>query len=140
VLAAPAHRVTLAGWLPPMDTTRPRAYHPAMAEGAERRRYPRIEVNAYVDYAGADVLLYHRVDNISLGGIGITSPSVEPVGAVVELVINFPDLDESIVTQGEVSWSRGDPKAGPVEMGIRYVNMPDSDRETLQRFLDRLRK
>ena len=111
-----------------------------MAEGAERRRYPRIEVNAYVDYTGVEVLLYHRIDNISLGGLAITAAAPEPEGGIVELVINFPDLDESLNTQGVVQWVRGDPAAGPVEMGIKYRNMSDGEREKLQRYLDRLRK
>ncbi|HEV8323483.1 MAG TPA: PilZ domain-containing protein [Myxococcota bacterium] len=111
-----------------------------MAEGAERRRYPRIEVNAYVDYTGVEVLLYHRVDNISLGGIALTAPSAEERGALVELVINFPDLDESIETQAEVAWARADAAPGRAEMGLKFANMTEADRATLQRYLDRLRK
>jgi hypothetical protein len=45
-----------------------------MSESSELpREYPRYEVNAYVDYTGNEVLLYHRIQNISLGGICIQS-------------------------------------------------------------------
>ena len=47
------------------------------------RVHPRYEVTAYVDYTGSEVLLYHRIENISLGGICIQTTSVEPVGTVV---------------------------------------------------------
>ncbi len=39
------------------------------SDGNELREHPRFEVTAYVDYAGTEVLLYHRIENISLGGI-----------------------------------------------------------------------
>ena len=35
------------------------------------REFPRFEVNAYVDYTGNEVLLFHRIQNISLGGVCI---------------------------------------------------------------------
>ena len=55
-------------------------------------------------YTGNEVLLYHRIQNISLGGVCIQSSGVEDVGTMVDLVINFPDLDASIAVKGEVVW------------------------------------
>src|SRR5262249_34838353 len=65
------------------------------------RQFPRYEVNAYVDYTGNEVLLFHRLQNISLGGVCIQTSGVEEVGTVVDLVLNFPDLDASIAVRGE---------------------------------------
>lgn len=96
------------------------------------RAFPRFELNAYVDYTGSEVLLYHRVENISLGGICIHSASVEEVGTLVDLVVNFPDLDASIALRGEVVWANKDP---PMDMGIRYVDIDDDRRDTLKRYL-----
>src|SRR5436190_20216323 len=97
-----------------------------MSEAAELpREFPRFEVNAYVDYTGNEVLLYHRVQNISLGGICIQSNGVEDVGTVVDIVINFPDLDASVALRGEVVWVNRDP---PMDMGIRYIDL-DNERK-----------
>lgn len=103
----------------------------------DKRIFPRFEVTAYVDYAGSEVLLYHRIENISLGGICIQTASVEDVGTIVDLVINFPDLDTSIAVQGEVVWANREP---PMDMGIRYVALDDERRETLKRYIASVRK
>jgi uncharacterized protein (TIGR02266 family) len=106
-------------------------------EGHDKREHPRYEVTAYVDYAGSEVLLYHRIENISLGGICIQTAAIEDVGTIVDLVINFPDLDTSIALQGEVVWSNREP---PMDMGIRYRDLDTERRETLKRYIQSVRK
>ncbi len=107
------------------------------AGGREKREHPRYEVTVYVDYSGSEVLLYHRIENISLGGICIQTAAVEEVGTIVDLMINFPDLDTSIAVQGEVVWSNSEP---PMDMGIRYLDLDDERRETLRRYLAQVRR
>jgi len=106
-------------------------------QGQENREHPRFEVSAYVDYTGAELLLHHRVENISLGGISIRTNSVEEPGTVVDLVINFPDLDATVAIQGEVAWLD---RTGAMNMGIRFLELDDERRETLSRYLKRIRK
>jgi uncharacterized protein (TIGR02266 family) len=96
------------------------------------RAHPRLELNAYVDYTGSEVLLFHKVHNISLGGICIQSAAVEEVGTIVELVLNFPDLDASLAVQGEVVWANREP---PMDMGIRYVDLDNERRDTLRKYI-----
>ena len=109
-----------------------------MPETAELpREFPRFEVNAYVDYTGNEVLLYHRVQNISLGGICIQSNGVEDVGTVVDLVINFPELGASISAKGEVVWVNRDP---PMDMGIRYIDLDAERKETLRKYISMVRQ
>ena len=110
-----------------------------MAESGDlkKREFPRFEVNAYVDYSGSDVLLYHTIENISLGGICIRTPSVEDLGTMVELVINFPELDSQVELRGEVVWANREP---PMDIGIRYVDLDDARRETLRRYINLVRK
>lgn len=101
--------------------------------GAEQRVHKRFEVTALVDCTGRELLLNHRVSNISLGGICILSESVEELGSVVDLVINFPEQDTSMAIQGEVVWCNTE---SPRDMGIRYLNLDDDRRTTLRRFLE----
>ena len=109
-----------------------------MADFPERaREFPRFEVNAYVDYTGNEVLLFHRIQNISLGGVCIQTSGVEEVGTMVDLVLNFPDLDASIALTGEVVWANREP---PMDMGIRYVDMDEERREILRKYLARVRE
>jgi uncharacterized protein (TIGR02266 family) len=104
--------------------------------GQEQRQYPRFEVTAYVDYTGTEVLLYHRIENISLGGICIQTASIEDVGTIVDLLINFPDLDASIAVQGEVVWANREP---PMDMGIRYLDLDEKKKETLRKHIQSVR-
>jgi uncharacterized protein (TIGR02266 family) len=109
-----------------------------MAETSEQpREFPRYEVNAYVDYTGNEVLLFHRIQNISLGGVCIQTSGVEEVGTVVDLVLNFPDLDSSIAVRGEVAWANRDP---PMDMGIRFVELDEERKDTLRKFINLVRK
>ena len=104
-----------------------------MTSPADRpRAFPRLELNAYVDYTGSEVLLFHKVQNISLGGVCIQSAAVEEVGTIVELVLNFPDLDASLALQGEVVWVN---REAPMDMGIRYVGLDGERREALKKYL-----
>jgi uncharacterized protein (TIGR02266 family) len=101
------------------------------------REFPRYELNAYVDYTGNEVLLYHRIQNISLGGVCIQSSGVEDVGTTVDLVINFPELSSSLSLRGEVVWVNRDP---PMDMGIRYVDLDSERRETLRKYIGMVKK
>jgi len=104
---------------------------------SEQRKHPRFEVTAYVDYAGSEVLLYHRIENISLGGICIQTANIEDLGTIVDLVINFPDLDTSISLQGEVVWVN---QESPMDLGIRYLDLDGERRETLRKYISAVRK
>ncbi len=107
-----------------------------MADDSSRdRAFPRYEVSAFVDYAGSEVLLHHRIQNISMGGICIQSPSIEEVGSVVDLVVNFPELGRSLAMRGQVMWANREP---PMDMGIRYVEMDEQKRNALREYLDRV--
>lgn len=108
-----------------------------MAEGELPRAFPRFEVSAYVDYTGSEVLLYHRIQNISLGGICIQTSGIEEVGTTVELVINFPDLDAAIAVRGQVVWANREP---PMDMGVRFVDLDDERRETLRKYIALVKK
>jgi len=103
----------------------------------EQRAYPRYEVTAYVDYTGSEVLLYHRIENISLGGISIQTTMVEDVGTPVELVINFPDLDKSIAIQGDVVWAN---REEPMDMGVRFLDLDEERKKVLREYISAVKK
>ncbi len=105
----------------------------ACAASDEQRRYPRYEVNALVELPGGDHAP-HRVQNISLGGLSIATAELAEVGTVVELVVNFPDLDGSALrARGQVVWANREP---PGDLGIRWLELDDGKRELLRRYLD----
>ena len=102
------------------------------SNNSDIRRDPRIEVNAYVDYTGKEVLLFHHIENISLGGISIKSPTIEAVGTIVELVINFPEFDDSVELTGEVVWARAEDEG---RMGIKFIDVDPELKARLKVYL-----
>ena len=99
----------------------------------ERRDAPnRIKTEVLVDYRGTHVVLYHRVRNLSLGGICIEAPSVEPVGKHVTLSLTFPDLHKSIEVEGEVVWANDE---DPRDMGIRFINLGTEQIDTIKAYI-----
>ena len=56
---------------------------------------------------------------------------------MVDLVLNFPDLDASIAVQGEVVWANREP---PMDMGIRYVDLDEERKDTLRKYINMVRK
>ncbi len=97
------------------------------------RRFARIETDALVDFTGSEVLLFHHIENISLGGISIRTPTIEEVGTPVFLAINFPDFNQSIEIEGEVVWIH---EEDPKEMGIRFTKLGKDEQLLLERFLE----
>lgn len=97
------------------------------------REHVRIQTDALVDYTGTEVLLFHKIENLSLGGLSIFSATVEPEGTQVYLTINFPDLQESVELEGRVVWSRDQE---PKEMGIKFINLSLKDEEILTRYIE----
>ena len=110
-----------------------------MTEADRRaREFPRYEVSAYVDYTGSEVLLYHRIQNISLGGICITTPEHRGGRQRRRPRDQLPRaVGTSLSLRGEVVWANREP---PMDMGIRYVEMDDTKRETLKQYIARVKK
>ena len=100
---------------------------------AEQRRSPRIRLNAWIDVAGSrDILLFHKIRDLSLGGVAVETGAPEPVGSKVDLLINFPELDETIQACGTVIRVQKDPWQGMV---IRFDNLSEEAREVLKKYL-----
>jgi len=98
----------------------------------QKRKHVRLETDALVDYTGSEVLLFHKIENISLGGLSIRAPTVEDMGTRVFITINFPDLNETIEVEGEVVWATHE---DPKDMGIKFLGLMESDKEVLRRYI-----
>ncbi len=100
--------------------------------GEGKREYVRIETDALVDFTGSEVLLFHKIENISLGGISMRTATPEELGTRVYVTINFPDLNETMEAEGEVVWATHE---DPKDMGIKFTGLSTSDKEILRRYI-----
>ena len=96
------------------------------------REHVRIQTDALVDFTGTDVLLFHKIENLSLGGMSIFAASVEPIGTRVYLTINFPAFNEVIEVEGEVVWCR---EQEPKEMGIKFCELTKEQEDVMNRYI-----
>lgn len=116
----------------------PKVADDSLEDDDDRRDSPRFEVTAYVDYSGSEVLLYHQIENISLGGCCIQTTMLEELGTHVDLVINFPDLDDKCVSlRAEVVWAN---PQDPMDMGLRFVDLDEERRKVLREYVYAVRK
>jgi uncharacterized protein (TIGR02266 family) len=98
----------------------------------QKRKNVRIVTDALVDYTGSEVLLFHKIENIGLGGMSMRTATPEPVGTEVYLTINFPDLNETIEAEGEVVWANDEE---PKDMGIKFRGLSEANKEVLRRYI-----
>jgi len=98
----------------------------------QKRKHVRIETDALVDYTGSEVLLFHKIENLSLGGISMRTATPEPLGTHVFITINFPDLNETIEAEGEVVWTT---EEEPKDMGIKFLKLTEGQKEVLRKYI-----
>jgi uncharacterized protein (TIGR02266 family) len=102
------------------------------------REHPRYEVSIPVDCSTRHVFVSNHVSNISRGGLFIRSDAPLPLNSEVSLVLRLPETDECIRATGRVIWNydmrKGTTRVVPGS-GIRFLDMPPSDRATLERYL-----
>jgi Tfp pilus assembly protein PilZ len=96
------------------------------------RAHPRYEIDAFVDVTGGELLRNHSIQNISLGGICITTTNLVEVGSPVDVVVNFPDLGAQLQLRGLVAWANRTP---PQDVGIRWVDLDEERREMLKKYI-----
>ncbi len=97
-----------------------------------KRENVRFETDALVDYTGSEILLFHKIENLSLGGISIRTATPEAIGTNVYITINFPDLHKSVEVEGEVVWVNHEV---PKDMGVKFIGLTESDKVVLREYI-----
>ena len=106
--------------------------------GDATRRYPRYEVEIWVDFTTIDLVTSSFVLNLSEGGVFVKSDRPLPLDAEVDLVLTLP-TGTLIKAVGRVVWNHDLAKEAPHDSrggaGIRFVDMPDGDRALLRDYV-----
>jgi type IV pilus assembly protein PilZ len=105
------------------------------------RDSPRHAVQLRVDYKRMNTFFADYAKNISKGGTFIRTNKPLDVGTEFVFVLSIPEQPEQLELHGEVMWTvRGDEAEDgrPAGMGIRFRFEDDSERQTLERFVERL--
>lgn len=98
-----------------------------------RVRYHRHEIHVPVAVRyGTRKRITAELTNLSYGGLGIHAPENLNQGTPVSVRFKVPGLDCTVKAEGELAWVDGRGYAG-----IRFVRIPSTLRQTVQKWLDR---
>ncbi len=104
----------------------------------DRRRSVRIPINIWVEERrGKDEVYFHRVTNISIGGVFLEKRLHLPHGTKVSMEFQLPGHAEKIVLQGKVVSDVFETAGGirPAGMGLKFASVPRRIRDLIDRFL-----
>jgi uncharacterized protein (TIGR02266 family) len=93
-------------------------------QDASKRRDPRVGYVLRLRYRNAGHFLVSYCTNLSRGGLFVATPQPAPVGARVELEVDWPGAQGTRTASGVVRWVRGEADAdGPAGMGVRFDDL-----------------
>ena len=101
--------------------------------GSERRKDRRIPVDLWIEAEADDELYFHRAANLSVGGAFFDKTVPSSLGKVVQLRFTLPGGAE-IMCHGEIVSAQG------LGMGVKFVDLAEKDRLTIESLLDKLEK
>ena len=97
----------------------------------DKRQHDRITKQVKSQVEHSDMLTYSSTQDMSRGGLFISTPDPVAPGSEVNLSIKLPD-GEYLTVKGVVRWTKdegkGETRAG---MGIEFIDLTDEDREKL---------
>lgn len=104
--------------------------------GEDKRAHPRIPIELRVDYPKLNAFFADYTRNISKGGTFIRTRQPLPKGTRFVFRLSVPTLEEPILLEGEVAWTRADDEEPG--MGIRFVYADDEARARVDRMVEKL--
>jgi uncharacterized protein (TIGR02266 family) len=107
--------------------------------GAEKRQYRRAPIMLKVRYRAAKDFLADYTENISAGGVFITTQEKFTEGTTLDFEISFPGLLDPIPLKGVVKWCR--PHKSPEEpagIGIQFIAEQSPGQGHLATLVDQL--
>ena len=110
----------------------------------EKRKYKRAYVRFPVEYRGKSFWQVVQAQDISAGGMFITTQKVEPPQTNVEILFSFgKDNTRLIHAEGVVAWNRAKPKDDgkgnilPAGMGIMFTKfLPSSSQNFIKDLIE----
>ncbi len=121
---------------PPLPPRRRKTKVSEEKEGLERRRSPRVPQETEVTFEGLSNFYAGFTEDISAGGIFVSTYNLQPLGTKMEVTFTLP-TGHVINAWGEVRWLR-DPRDPDDEttpgMGIMFEDLLPEDKEAIEEF------
>lgn len=103
----------------------------------ERRQHLRATYKTSINLTSESNFYSGFTDDISEGGLFVSTHNTIPCGNVVNIEFMLPDSDEPIKAQGEVRWIREyrPENDAPPGMGLSFTGLPDAVRQRILSFV-----
>jgi uncharacterized protein (TIGR02266 family) len=100
----------------------------------DRRTEARLPLDLWVEEEKGNELYFRRTGNLSLGGVWFEQTIPHALGTRVRLRFSLPGVQSPIETLAEIV--NTPPTKEALGMGLRFVDLSEAARATLQSFLD----
>jgi uncharacterized protein (TIGR02266 family) len=109
---------------------------PKRADYTDRRVHPRVTLKTAVTLSSESNFYTGFTNDISEGGLFISTYNIQPAGAVLDIEFNLPDSDDPIRVQAVVRWVREpSPTIETPGIGVQFVDLTPADRRRIERFV-----
>ena len=103
---------------------------------SNNRKHSRVPKRIKSEVSSKDGLTFSTTQNLSGGGMFITTPDPITPGTELELSLKMPDGD-MVSVKGIVRWIRDESKDGDLAgMGIEFLDIKDSDSTRIKNMLN----
>ncbi|MGL4369877.1 MAG: PilZ domain-containing protein [Spirochaetota bacterium] len=100
-----------------------------------KRKQERVQKKIRSQVQGKDMMTYSATQDISAGGLFITTPDPIEPGTELDLTLKLPS-GEKIDVKGIVRWTKDEDKSGSrAGMGIEFISMKEADAEKIKKCL-----
>ncbi len=102
---------------------------------SDRRKELRIPANLRVKYRSGQTFINNYINNLSSGGVFVSTPKPLPLDSIIKLHLVFEDKGQEIEVEGKVVWESTEKV--PLKditrpgMGIKFIRMSDEAREII---------
>ncbi len=114
-----------------MDKTEPENRR----EQKERRRGDRARIQIWAEEKQGDSRYFHLLSNLSSGGFFIEKQLPFPVGSMVDLEIELPDMPEKVQIKGLVVNNYQDPDSKNLGAGVKFIDLNSAAKKRIKQFL-----
>lgn len=113
-----------------------------MAAMTSKRQFDRAPVLFKVDYRTVDRFFTDFAENLSAGGMFISTPRPLDPGSTIIIEFILPVVQETLKVKAEVMWVRKRAIAANERrgMGVRFEDLSQEDRERIDAIVSTLRR
>lgn len=107
-----------------------------------RRSDERARVKIRISFTDADQFFRAYIGDLGSGGLFIKTTKILPLGTLLDLEFNLPEMNEIVRAKSRVVWTRSkdvSTKTLPPGMGTEFTDMSPGDKKLLKQYVTSLR-